>query len=332
MSHFCSARAPALIAAVVISCAINTALADPERVPAPDVHPWTLRAGGEYGRDSSRGSLASIDYTPNPETETAFSVAPWFGVSGLHTDAPSTSGGTISTGGRAYLEWGSQAIHGGAAFDTTTDQTLRRSNRWTALVDLAIRHWAVGLNIATRTTHFESFEASLADATRPSITSQTAVTASCSLHDVGYGASVTYASEQWTATLAGSGNHYDAVKCGFDVSVPSRQQRLDRNGFQQLAGAFLARAMSRAGGQIGSDTRLLQSTAGASLAHHWTGFSIALDYEHSNDEFDSATQDSFSLTGSIMTWQRLTLDLVVGTTVSSSVGTPFGGLYASVSL
>ena len=62
---------------------------------------WTLTAGTEYGRDDSRGSLLSVDYAGKDDPGTAEKPSQRgqvaFGVSGLHSDTPTTSVSDSST-------------------------------------------------------------------------------------------------------------------------------------------------------------------------------------------------------------------------------------------
>jgi hypothetical protein len=88
---------------------------------------WTLTAGTEYGRDDSRGSLMSVDYVGKDDPGTAENstqrgqVA--FGVSGLHSDTPTTSvsdsstasGTTATTSGQIYFRYGIEALRGGGS-------------------------------------------------------------------------------------------------------------------------------------------------------------------------------------------------------------------------
>lgn len=82
---------------------------------------WTFTAGTEYGRDKSRGSSMSVDYSGHADTGAVESsshrgqVA--FGVSGLHTDTPTASASDSST-----------------AFG-----------------------WGINVNVSTRQTHFDGF-------------------------------------------------------------------------------------------------------------------------------------------------------------------------------
>jgi hypothetical protein len=186
--------------------------------------------------------------------------------------------------------------------------------------------------VADRETRFDNFEVSTNTASRFGARLAAAAKASCSLRDLGYGASVGYGAHGWTLTVSGSWNDYDTIECGFDVAVPTALLRLDRAGFEALAGSFLNRAVARSGGRIGEDTRLLQSAEGVTLAYDWDKVTLQLDYQRSRDEFGGATQDAYSVTSRLAVTTRVALDIVLGTTVRDSAGTPYMGLYVSASL
>jgi len=294
---------------------------------------WTLRAGTELGQDSSRASTASVDYLRAADGDTP-SWSPAFGISGLHSDAPSDSGGTVSTAGRAYFKYGTQKIKAGVSFDSTSDEGLRHSPRWTALLDWAGGNgWTANVNVSTRETHFDGFKTSIVTNPRGQLGGSLLANAQCKLRDTGYGASVGYSLESWTFTVAGSGNSYDQVTCGYDVAVPDVLLRLDRATFQQLAGsAFLQGLVARSGGRIGADTRLLQSSFEASVARRWKRVTLTVDYLHTKDEFGAGTQDNYSLTATVPLSDAFAFDVTGGTTVVDSNSSAYAGLYLTVSL
>jgi hypothetical protein len=325
---------PALftVAAVFGLLEVSAALGD--TTSARQEHPWTLRTGAEGAGQDSRAATASVDYAG-----TLGDAAPSFGASGVHSNAPDNSGGTVTTTGRAYFQYGTSALKGGVAFDDTNDQDFRHSARWTALLDFAGHGWNAQLNVSTRKTDFDGFGVSTADTSRFNPVAALSGTASCSLHDTGYGGSLTYGSDHWTAYVSGTGSHYDSVDCGFNVAVPQALQRLDPNDFQQLAGQFLERAAARSGGRLGQDSRLLASLIGAGVAHHWDRFSVALDYTRSTDEFGGAIQNGYSMTGTFLLNSTLSFDIVAGVTTgganqttNDSTTAPYAGAYVTVSL
>jgi hypothetical protein len=323
---FC--RVP-VFAAIFASVGVSAAFGDPVSEPGA-VRPWSLRVGGESGGDSSRGSTASLDYS---------GIALGTGVSVLHSDAPDKSGATITNGGRGYVKYGSNAFKGGVAFDVSSDEDFRHSQRWTGSLDFDLKGWNAGLSLATRKTIFESFQTGVSGRPRLGGSAEVSANADCSLRDLGYGASVGYNTDRWSVSASGSWNNYDTVSCGYDVSALSSLSRLNRSQFQQLAGGFLDRAVARAGGRIGQDTRLLSSQQGAGVAHHWERFSLSFDYTRSQDEFGGATQDGYALTGTMLFNSTIALDVVVGATsgdsttdpTDNSSATPYAGAYVTVS-
>jgi hypothetical protein len=102
--------------------------------------------------------------------------------------------------------------------------------------------------------------------------------------------------------------------------------------FQSLSGALLDRAQLRAGGQIGQQTQLLQSQFGAGISHSWGRAALAFDYLHANAEFGDTIQDGYALSGTIPVLKAVAVKLTVGTTITNSVSTPYGGLYVLVNL
>ncbi len=318
-------------AATLALLGVSTAFADP-LTESVAVHPWSLRAGAESGSDSSRGSTASLDYAG-----LAYSA----GVSAVHSDAPDQSGGTVTNQGRAYVGYGSNVVRGGLAFDVTSDEGFRHSQRWTASVDFGLQGWKAGLSVATRKTLFESFETDVPGRPRVGAIAGAFPAADCSLRDMGYGGSLGYNTDHWSLSASGTWSNYDTISCGYDAAVPGSLSRLNRSQFQQLAGRFLDRAVARAGGRIGQDTRLLSAQQSAGVAHHWEHFSLSLDYTRSQDEFGGATQDGCALTGTVLFNSTLVLDLVVGATTGdtttattgagSSSTAPYAGAYLTVS-
>ncbi len=323
------------ITAVLGLCEASAAVSD---VPpaAPEESHWTLRAGAEAGAQDSRAATASIDYAGGAE---GMGATPSLGVSGEHSDASEESGGTVTTAGRAYFQYGTAALKGSIAFDDTSDQSFRHSGRWTGAVDFSAKGWSVQLNASTRQTRFDNFNVSTEDTRRIGLATLQSTTASCSLRDTGYGGSLTYNSNHWTAYVSGTGSHYDSIDCGYGIAVPEALQRLGRDDFQRLAGQFLNLAAARSGGRIGQDSRLLASLIGAGAAHHWDRFSLAFDYTRSTDEFGGAVQDGYALTGTMQLNLTVSLDLVTGVTTggetsnTSEAGTtPYAGAYVTVTL
>jgi hypothetical protein len=289
--------------------------------PATQDHPWSARAGTEIGQDDSRGSIASLDYAANNL---------FAGVSGLHTDAPENSGGTVSNGGTLYTRYGTATLRAGIAFDSVNDQDLRVSKRWTGTVEFNAAQWSADLSASTRATSFDSFDVSVTDAGRIGQRLNNSAQANCHLDDTGYGATLSYSGVQWSGYLSGNGSRYGDIQCGFDAAVPSTLNRLSGTDFQRLTGSFLDSAVARAGGQIGQDSRLLQYQYGAGLARHWQRFSIAMDYTDSKNEFGGATQQNFALTGSLPLTSALHVDLTAGTTLEDSDAAPYAGVYLAV--
>jgi hypothetical protein len=297
-----------------------------------ELRPWSVRAGGEWGSDGSRGSTASLDYS---------GLALEAGVSGLHSDAPDKSAGTVTSSGRAYVKYGSNILKGGVAFDSTSDESLRHSQRWTGSLDLTLSGWAAGLNVATRKTLFDSFPADVVSRPRAGEVLDVLTNADCSLHDMEYGGSLGYNAAGWSVYASGAWSDYGNVSCGYDHNVANVSGGLSRAQFQQLAGAFLSRAVARAGGRIGDDTRLLSSQVGAGAAHHWERFSLSVDYSRSQDEFGGAIQNGYSLTGTFVLNSRFSLDITAGATsgnqtassswANASGATPYAGAYLTVS-
>jgi len=292
------------------------------------VHPWTLRAGAEQGNDSSRASTASLDYS---------GIALSGGVSALHSDAPDQSGGTVTNQGRGYVGYGNNLLKGGLAFDVTSDEAFRHSQRWTASLDFELQGWKAGLSVATRKTFFESFQTDVLTRPRVGAISGMLAEANCSLRDMGYGGSLGYDTGHWSLSTSGTWSNYDTISCGYDASVSSSLGRLSRSQFQQLAGQFLNRAVARAGGRIGQDTKLLSSQQTAGVAHHWQRFSLSLDYTRSQDEFGGATQNGYALTGTVLFNSTFSMDVVAGATSGdttpgsgNSSTAPYAGAYLSV--
>jgi hypothetical protein len=85
-------------------------------VAAADGTRWNLTAGTEYGKDSSRGSMMSVDYADAGIDAPAGVSA---GISGLHTDAPDTSAATASTTSEGHALYGADRSRGGFAFAST---------------------------------------------------------------------------------------------------------------------------------------------------------------------------------------------------------------------
>jgi len=312
---------------------MSAALGDTPSAKVEEYH-WTLRAGAEGAGQDSRAATASVDYAGNLSA-----AEPSFGASGVHSDAPDDSGGTVTTTGRAYLQYGTTAFKGGVAFDATHDQDFRHSARWTALLDFGTKALHAQLSASTRKTDFDSFGVSTEDTRRLNLGATPSDTASCSLHDTGYGGSLTYSSDHWTTYVSGAGSHYDSVECGYNVAVTQALQRLNSGDFQQLAGQFLQRAVARSGGRLGQDSRLLASLVGAGVAHHWDRFSLALDYTRSKDELGGAIQNGYSVTGSLLLNSTLSFDIVAGVTTggadsitNDSTTAPYAGAYVTVSL
>lgn len=312
---------------------VSAALGD---TPSPNVeeHHWTLRTGAEGGGQDSRAATVSVDYAGALNAP-----APSFGASGVHSNAPDDSGGTVTTTGRAYFQYGTTAFKGGVAFDDTNDHDLRHSARWTALMNFGTEALNAQLSVSTRKTDFDSFGVSTEDTRRFNTGAILSGTASCSLRDTGYGGSLTYTSDHWTTYVSGAGSHYDSVDCGYNVAVAQALQRLNSSDFQQLAGQFLQRAVARSGGRLGQDSRLLASLVGAGVAHHWDRFSLALDYTRSKDEFGGAIQNGYSVTGTLQLNSILSFDIVAGvttggadSTTNDSTTAPYAGAYVTVAL
>jgi hypothetical protein len=179
-----------------------------------------------------------------------------FGVSGLHSDTPTTSvsdsstasGTTATTSGQLYFRYGVEALRGGIAFNTTRDQDYRDSQAWTGMLHSGAHGWAIDLDVSTRQTHFDGFPVSGSEVLRQDQTITTDGNANCTLHDIGYGGSLTYTIGSWSAYGSGSANKYDNTACSYSVAEPNALQRLSSYDFQSLSGALLDRAQLRAGG------------------------------------------------------------------------------------
>lgn len=327
--------------ALVLSCSLTlSAFAGAAENSAEDAQSalersrsWTFRAGTELGQDDSRASTVSVDYL-RTDAAGGNSWSPAFGVSGLHSDAPGNSGGTVSSAGRAYFKYGTEKIKAGVAFDSTSDEDLRHSSRWSLLIDWAAANgWSANLNVSSRETRFDGFKTTVVTNPRGQLGSSLLANAQCKLRDTGYGATMGYSLDSWTFTVAGIGESYDQATCGYDVAVPDALRRLDRAAFQQLAGSsFLQGLAARSGGRIGQDTRLLQSSFEASAAHRWKRLTLTADFLHSKDEFGDGSQDNYSLTGTVPLSDTFTFDITGGATVVDSNSSAYAGLYLTVSL
>jgi hypothetical protein len=305
---------------------------------------WTLTAGTEYGRDDSRGSLVSVDYAGKDDPGTAENSSQRgqvaFGVSGLHSDTPTTSvsdsstpfGTTATTSGQLYVRYGIEALRGGVAFNTTRDQDYRVSQQWTGMLHSGAHAWAIDLDVSTRQTRFDGFPVSGSEVSRQDQGITADGNANCTLHDIGYGGSLTYTIGSWSAYGSGSANKYDNTACSYSVAEPNALQRLSSHDFQSLSGAFLDRTQLRAGGQIGQQTQLLQSQFGAGISHSWGRSALAFDYLHAKAEFGDTIQDGYALSGTIPVLKVVAVKLTVGTTITNSVSAPYGGLYVLVYL
>ena len=321
-----SGSGKALVVALALSTHmfLNTsAHATEATAEGDDSMPWVARAGADAGKDSSRGATLSLDYVGVGH------LHPEFGVSGLHSDAPVSDTTATSTTKvvDAHAGYGSDLIKGGLAFESTSQEGLRTSKRWTGTVNLSGGGFSAGLSVSTRSTDFDSFSA-----TWPTtLLGQTIVTtASCSVNDRGYGLSLGYGTDSWSAYLTGNTYDYDDVECDFATNLPAALHRLNHGAFQQYAGAFLARATARTGGRLGQESGLLSNSVGAGLVEYWNRFGLAFDYLRTTDEFGGANVDNYTMTGTLHITAHVATDLAVGTTVSDSDTAPYAGLYLSV--
>jgi hypothetical protein len=263
------------------------------------------------------------------------------GVSGLHTDAPDQSGATVTNAGRVYVKYGSNILKGGVAYDGTNDEDLRHSQRWTGSLDLTLEGWAASLNAATRKTSFDSFPTDVLTRPRTGAPVEIFANAQCTLHDREYGGSLGYNTTSWSVYTSGTWSDYGDISCGYDRNVPNASSRFSQSQFQQLAGTFLSRAATRAGGRLGDDTKLLSSQVGAGASYHWERFSLAFDYTRSQGEFGDVVQNSYAVTGTFTLNSMFSVDVTGGltsgdqptnsTTSSNSSVTPYGGLYLTMS-
>ena len=215
---------------------------------------WTLTAGTEYGRDDSRGYLMSVDYVGKNDPGTAENSSQRgqvaFGVSGLHSDTPTASvsdsttasGTTATTSGLIYFRYGIEALRGGVAFNTTGDQDYRDTQQWTVMLHPGAHGWAIDVDVSTRQTHFDGFPISGSEVLRQDQTITTDSNANCTLHDIGYGGSLTYRIGSWSTYRSGSANKYDNTACSYSVAEPNALQRLSSYDFQSLSGTLLDRA------------------------------------------------------------------------------------------
>jgi len=305
---------------------------------------WTLTAGTEYGRDDSRGSLMSVDYVgkdgPGPAENSTQRGQVAFGVSGLHSDTPTTSvsdsftasGTTATTSGQIYFRYGIEALRGGVAFNITRDQDYRDSQQWTGMLHSGAHGWSIDVDVSSRQTHFDGFPISGSEVLRQDQAITTDSNANCTLHDIGYGGSLTYTIGSWSTYGSGSVNKYDNTACSYNVAEPNALQRLSSYDFLLLSGTLLARGQLRAGGQIGQQTQLLQSQFGAGVSHSCGRAALAFDYLHAKAEFGDTTQDGYALSGTIPAVKAVAVKLTVGTTITNSVSAPYGGLYVLVNL
>jgi hypothetical protein len=183
------------------------------------------------------------------------------------------------------------------------------------------------LDVSTRQTRFDGFPVSGSVVSRQDQSIATDGNANCTLHDIGYGGSLTYTIGSWSAYGSGSTNKYDSTACSYSVAEPNALQRLGSYDFQSLSGALLDRAPLRAGGQIGQQTQLLQSQFGAGISHSWGRAALAFDYLHAKAEFGDTIQDGYALSGTIPVIKAVAVKLTVGTTITNSVSAPYGGVY-----
>lgn len=313
-------------------------------IAAPDASgpEWTLTAGGEYGRDDSRASLLSIDYAgmteADPVDEPANTGQIAFGLSGLHSDTPVTavsgsstaSSDTVTSSGQLYFRYGIEALRGGIAFNSTRDEDYRHSQQWTGMLHSGARGWAVDVDVSTRQTRFDGFPLTASEVSRQGQPVASMGSANCTLHDIGYGGTLTYTVGPWSAYGSGNANKYDNTACSYSIAEPAALQRLSSHDFGSLSGTLLDRAQLRAGGQIGQQTQLLQSQFGAGASHSWGRAVLAFDYLHAKSEFGDTTQDGYALSGTIPVLAAVAIKLTVGTTLTNSVSAPYGGLYGVV--
>ena len=312
-------RAPIALPALVLMLTVGRSQA--AEAPAT----WSVTAGTEVGHDDSRGSLAGVDYLGTGGRGFTF------GVSGLHSVTPPTSTNsndtqTSTTSAQGYLRYGVDALRGGFTLDSTSDADYRHSRQLSATLHAGTGSWAVDAAVSRRTTRFESFPVDADVGTRVTVPVEAA--ASCALNDTGVSGTLTYAAGAWTVYGSGAVNHYQDTTCSFGVDVPPALLRLSRGNFQSLSGALFNRAQLRSGGQIGDQSQLLKSQAGAGISRGFGRGTVALDYQHAIAEFGGAAQDGYSMSGTLPVWKTLAMKLTLGNTIIDSASSPYVGLYA----
>ncbi len=294
-----------------------------------DYAQWALDIGGESGEDSSRAASGALSYdTGSSNRGTRWGAS----VSALRAQGDDAGGTTLeTTSSAAAIRFGNDVVGGSMEFDSTRDEDLRKSRRWTGTLSLSSSGWRAAVNLSTRHTDFDSFDFSSTSAGRIGQVITISGVATCSLHDLGYGGTVGYDAAKWSVYASGTVYDYDDAECEFDVDVPESLRRLNRDRFSRFADTFLARAASRAGGSMGQSSGLLDQSFGAGIARYWATNSLSFDYAHTTDEFGGATQGNYSLTASHDFTLAFAMRIFVGTTDDEANGAvPYGGLYATM--
>lgn len=298
---------------------------------------WLVHGGGDVGKDHSRGVSASIDYTGRSNS-TASDSRYWdaggaFSRSQANVNAtalrPETE--TRTGTGSAYASYGSERWRGVLGFDATKDEGLRKSQRVSGGVDF--NHGAFGANLTAshRRTTFDDFTISAVAAALLGIPLGSDAVVGCSITDKGIGARLGYNGAAFGAYASGNTYHYDKASCATNFTLPDRLQRLTDSDFFDLAGRFLDRARSRAGGRIGQNSRLLKSEFGAGVSFAWK-IQWALDYMRYEDQFGGGTSSNYSLTGTLGLASNVSLDLTLGNTSGDGGSAPYVGVMLAVGL
>lgn len=298
---------------------------------------WLVHGGGDVGKDHSRGVSVSIDYTGRSNS-TASDSRYWdaggaFSRSQANVEAtelrPETE--TRTGTGSAYASYGSERWRGVLGFDATKDEGLRKSQRVSGGVDFAHGAFGANLTASRRRTTFDDFTISAAAAALLQIPLATDALVGCSITDKGIGARLGYNGASFGAYASGNTYHYDKASCATNFTLPDRLRRLTDADFFELAGRFLDRARSRAGGRIGQNSRLLKSEFGAGVSFAWK-IQWALDYMRYEDQFGGATASNYSLTGTLGLASNVSLDLTLGRTSGDGGSAPYLGVMLAVGL
>jgi hypothetical protein len=323
----------AIVLAFALSlCAAAPTLRAEEQPSDQQPQAWNLRSGAEFGKGGTRSFTMTADYSGHVESAADDVKYATFGLSGLRTKAPGTTGPSVTTDGGITAGYGTQRIRGHLGFDATLEQDLRRSQQISGGVDLAYNGWSAMLEGSHRRTDFVDFNVTPAAAAAVGIILPSAALAGCSITDRGVGTKIGYDGQTWSIYGTGNWNSFKKADCSFDVTAAQNAGLLDALAFENLAGGFLQRAYGRTAGRIGRQTQLLKSDTSISLSHMLGSTNLSVDYDRAKFQFGGATQSTYDITGSHPVGQNCSLELALGTTVQNSKKSPYLGLYVTVGL